>query len=137
LLFIYWEKKNLCDIFQDIIMVNRSNLEESSVVGVTATILVFSSLLSLYLLARNAFNYRYPAAQGFLFIIYSLPSFIGWCAWEEILNHDRSRGLEFLMSIFKAFVLVSFLAYSYTMLGITTKDGKLLYSEEQKVVSIC
>jgi hypothetical protein len=112
-------------------MVDKDSLEDSSIVGVTAAIMSLSSLITLYMLIKNATSYNYPQAQRLLFLIFLMPVLIGWSAWTEILTHARPRVLEFLANIFKAVCVACFFTYLTRMLGIIYTAKGAFFSEYQ------
>ena len=58
-------------------MVDHGNLEQSAVIGVTAAILVVTSILSIIQLISLKLNSKYPTAQKFLILVHLFPVAIG------------------------------------------------------------
>jgi Organic solute transporter Ostalpha len=112
-------------------MVDHSDLQESSVVGVMGAILVFVSLMTVYSIYNQASHWIYPAAQQFLIFLFVMPLLIGWVAWVEIINTTASVWLEFLVNLFKAICCGCFIEYSKRMLGRIRVSEKNKYSKDR------
>ena len=118
-------------------MVNRNNLEDSATVGVTATILVISSLISIFMIRLHLQNYRYPKAQQHLFFLFLVPSLVGWGEWIEILIEESPLLLTYLMSFIKEYALIAFLLYIEALLGWENTGDKNYFSKEAELKELC
>ena len=55
-------------------------MEQSAAVKVCGFILVLLSVVMIYKIIKDFLTQKYPAAQKFLIVIYSIPIFIGWAS---------------------------------------------------------
>lgn len=108
------------------------NLEDSASLGVTAVILVFVTVMTLAIIVKFQRNLKYPEAQQKLILIFLMPLCIGWAAWVELLKESPARSLEFLMNLFKAICIASFMLYIERILGWVREGNVNRYDEESK-----
>ena len=112
--------------------VDRDNLSDSASIGVTAVILVSVTIMTLYMIVNFQMNLKYLAVKRLVIILFLMPIFIGWVAWSELLLGKRERSMEFLINLFKAICVASFMLYIERMLGWVQDGESNRYSEERK-----
>lgn len=112
-------------------MVNYDNLSESASIGVTAVILVIVTCMTIYTIVLHRMNFFYPSAQRFLMIIFTMPIFIGWTTWTELLLEKEGRGVEYLINLFKSLCLASFMIYVERMLGCIKSGSENEFSQDK------
>ena len=113
--------------------VDHDNLQESASVEVTAVILLLVSFMTVSMIISYQRNLKYHSAQNMLISIFLMPVLIGWSAWTELILERQARSLEFLMNLFKAICIASFMVYLEKMLGWVKEGEENTYSEEKKL----
>lgn len=117
-------------------MVDHDNLEASSSIGVTGTILVLVTLMVLWNIHRYFKQCEYREVVMNLIILFSMPVFIGWTSWISLYNKKELVAISFLSNLFKSICLVTFFLYIEKMLG-RVENGRLLYSSSKKLERLC
>ena len=117
--------------------VDHNSLEDSASVGVTAVILIGVSFMTLHMMLKYMRNPKYPAAQHFLVVIFFMPISIGWAAWVQVLVKKDSKGLDFLINLFKSVCIACFMLYMERIMGWVREGDRNIYSENQKFEVLC
>lgn len=66
-------------------------------------------------------EFKIPSSPKCLVLAYIFPIAIGWITWVELLGDKSINPLNFLMNLFKALALASFLRYIKRILGWVCK----------------
>ena len=117
--------------------VDHDNLEDSASVGVTAVILIVVSASTLRMIIDYHRNLKYRPAQSMLMLIFLMPVLIGWSAWIALYNQRDGKFLDFVMNLFKAICIGSFMLYVERMLGWVQEGSNNVYSEDKKYRILC
>ena len=112
-------------------MVGSDNLEQSAVIGVTASLIVIETIMTIYIVITYQKKTKFKTAQKYLILLFFFPIAISWIAWVELLADESIKQIDFLMNLFKALTLSSFLKYVETLLGWIEKDNKNEFSSER------
>ena len=61
-------------------MIDHDDLEHSSAIGVSATIVFFLTMITVYNIRTHRTNLKYSDAQKLSFVVFLFPVFIAWQA---------------------------------------------------------
>ena len=118
-------------------MIDHDDLEQSSGVGVTSTIVVIVTIITLSNIRNHVMNFNYPEAQKFLVPVFLFPVLITWQAWVDIFFGGTHREVDLVVNILKAVCLTSLYLHIEKMLGKVEKNGKIVFSDEKVHQVLC
>ena len=118
-------------------MIDHDDLEQSSAIGVSATIVFFLTMITVYNIRTHRTNLKYSDAQKLSFVVFLFPVFIAWQAWMEIFFDANLREVDLVINILKALCICSFYLYIEKMLGRVEKNEKIEFSEEKVYQVLC
>lgn len=117
-------------------MGENSSLWENSAVGVTAVILIISTIIALYQIYVFGKNLKYKSAQIPCMILFTTPIIVGWSAWVTLLVGEELKNLNSLVTVDKAICLLFFMIFTENLIGWTHVNGRNKYTKEKVVANL-